>query len=124
MRGGTARGWFLNAVALFETTLSPDDVLARCRALEADAGRRRARFWGDRPLDLDVLLFEGVVTPGPRLALPHPGIPSRAFVLAQLVEVWPDATDPTSGRRYGSLPSAPGPRPAPAGILAWTRRRR
>ena len=43
MRGGTAVGWFLNGVALYETTLSPATLLDRCRALETASGRRRAR---------------------------------------------------------------------------------
>lgn len=104
MRGGTARGWFLNGVALYDVAddASPHAILAHCRALEDAAGRRRARFWGDRPLDLDVLVIEGVTSSDPDLTLPHPGIARRAFVYWPLAEVWPEAA--------AALPGPPPPR--------------
>jgi 2-amino-4-hydroxy-6-hydroxymethyldihydropteridine diphosphokinase len=120
LAGGTARNWFVNGVAVFETERDPGEVLDLCVALEVRAGRRRARHWGDRPLDLDLLLADGVVRSSGRLTLPHPGIARRPFVLVPLLEVWPDATDPTTGVRYASLPRPGGPRPVPIG--AWSRR--
>lgn len=120
LAGGTARNWFLNAVALFDH--DPDvaltEVLARCVALEGRAGRRRGRYWGDRPLDLDLLLAEGRVSDDPRLVLPHPAIRSRPFVLGPLLEVWPDAVDPRDGTRLSTLPVPGGPTPAVVGRLA------
>jgi 2-amino-4-hydroxy-6-hydroxymethyldihydropteridine diphosphokinase len=118
LRGGTARNWFLNGVALFESTLEPHEILDRCVALEAEAGRRRVRFWGDRPLDIDLLLADGRVVNDERLVLPHPRIALRWFALWPLLEVWPDAVDPTTGTRYDALPLPSGPRPHPVGILA------
>ncbi len=123
MRGGTARGWFLNGVALLETSLSPLSLLDLCIALEAGAVRRRARFWGDRTLDLDVLLHTGAA-PGesaPRLVLPHPGIPHRSFVLRPLLEAWPGATDPVTGRPWADLADLRGPDAVPCGVMAWPR---
>lgn len=89
MRGGTATGWFLNGVAVFDTDDDPSTVLSTCRELEADAGRRRALHWSDRPLDLDVLYVEGFTSTDPTLLVPHPGIGSRAFVYWPLREAWP-----------------------------------
>ncbi len=107
MRGGTATGWFLNGVARFDTTAEPLELLRRCRALEDLEGRRRARHWGDRPLDLDVLVVEGITSDDPVLRLPHPGIARRAFVWWPLHEVWPEAaralTD-TPPARHGIVP--------------------
>lgn len=116
MRGGTARGWFLNAVAVFDTALSPREVLAVCRDLEAKAGRRRARFWGDRTLDLDVLLCDQLVSDDPELRLPHPAIAVRPFFLEPLLEVWPDARDPRTDLPL-RLAIARGARPSPVGRL-------
>jgi 2-amino-4-hydroxy-6-hydroxymethyldihydropteridine diphosphokinase len=118
LRGGTAQNWFLNGVALFRCTLTPEEVLERCVTIERAAGRRRGRYWADRPLDLDVLLYDDRVVRTDKLVLPHPAIAQRAFVLLPLLEVWPDATDPVTGRPYAALPVPPGPRPAPDGILA------
>jgi 2-amino-4-hydroxy-6-hydroxymethyldihydropteridine diphosphokinase len=115
MRGGTARNPFLNAVALFVCTTSIEAVLARCQALEARAGRRRNRYWGDRPLDLDLLLAERHVRTDPDLSLPHPGIRARPFVLGPLLEVWPDAVDPRDGTGFRATPTPPGPRAWPIG---------
>lgn len=118
MKGGSARGWFLNAVTLLETEATPRALLAACAALEEAAGRRRKSHWGDRTLDLDLLVAEGVVSDDPWLVLPHPGIADRPFVLGPLVEVWPEATDPRTGVRYADLPVRSGPVPVPVGILA------
>lgn len=118
MRGGTARGWFLNGVALLEVDLPVDVLLAWFRELEHDAGRRRTRFWSDRPLDLDILLADDLVREDPLLTVPHPGIARRPFVLVPLLEVWPDARDPRSGQRLSELGPAPGPRPVPVGVVA------
>lgn len=121
LAGGTARNWFLNGVALLMTDLDPFELLERCIALEAQAGRRRQLHWADRPLDLDLLLVEDEVIETERLVVPHPAIARRPFVLEPLLKIWPDAVDPRTGRRYASLEPAPGPRPAPAGCssLRW-----
>jgi 2-amino-4-hydroxy-6-hydroxymethyldihydropteridine diphosphokinase len=124
MRGGTARGWFLNGVVQVETSLSPDQLLDRCVALEVAAGRRRARHWGDRTLDLDLLHVEGVTADGPRLVLPHPGIACRPFVRLPLREAWSDARDPRTGQRWADAPTAPGPQPVAVGVTVWTPRPR
>ncbi len=126
LAGGTARNWFLNAVALFawDPAVPLTVVLDRCVALEARRGRRRGRYWGDRPLDLDLLLVEDLVSDDPRLLLPHPRLRKRPFVLAPLLEVWPDAVDPRDGARLADLPPPPGPQPALVGRLAPPRRLR
>jgi len=121
MRGGTARNPFLNGVALFESALTPDEVLARCVAIEHRAGRRRVSHWGDRTLDLDVLLIESCVIDRPELRIPHPGMAYRSFVMVPLLEVWPDAVDPRTGRRWAESSRPATPRPVPVGILAARR---
>lgn len=118
LTGGTARNWFLNGVGLFESDLDVKQVLARCRRLEEQAGRRRARHWGDRTLDLDVLVADGIRSDDPSLVLPHPAIAQRPFVLLPLLEVWPDAVDARTGRPYRDAPPPPGPRPWPVGVVA------
>ncbi len=118
LRGGTARGVFLNGVALFETTLDPHEVLDRCVVLEEMAGRRRGRWWGDRTLDLDVLVMDGIVLSDERLTLPHPAIADRPFVLGPLLAVWPDAIDPRDGTPWAGQPAPRGPRPVHRGQVA------
>jgi len=118
LRGGAARGAFLNAVALFDSELGPIELLRVCITLEDAAGRRRARRWADRTLDIDLLQFDDHVIDSEELVLPHPAIARRPFVLQPLLEVWPDAVDPRSGRRWSSFPTPPGPRPVRVGRVA------
>ena len=102
--GPAGRG-FANAAALVETPLPPPALLALLKRIERDFGRRRGRRWGARVLDLDILLWSGgawpsfprAVRPG-RLAVPHPGLPARAFVLDPLIRITPEWRDPRSGR--------------------------
>ena len=49
-------------------------------------GRQKIIDKGPRNIDLDILLYEGVVLDHERLKLPHPGIPEREFVLKPLAE--------------------------------------
>lgn len=116
LAGGSARNYFLNGVGLYECTLPLDQVLARCQALEHAAGRRRARFWGDRPLDLDLLVAEDTTLSTPALTLPHPAIGRRAFVLWPLLEVWPDVWEARHGLIGEAKPALP--HPWPVGIAA------
>jgi 2-amino-4-hydroxy-6-hydroxymethyldihydropteridine diphosphokinase len=121
LAGGTARNWFLNAVALFETDQPPEVVLDRCITLEQRAGRRRARHWMDRPLDLDLLVGDGFTFDSPRLTLPHPAIGRRPFVLGPLLEVWPDVVNPRTGWLYAAGPPPVGPRAVVVGRLGARR---
>jgi len=86
--------WYLNAVAHVRTRLAPEDLLRILQQVERDLGRVRGEHWGPRIIDLDLLLYNGVILCGPELALPHPEMHRRAFVLAPLVEIAPQAWHP------------------------------
>lgn len=89
---------FVNAVAGVLTQLSPEELLVELRALEAAAGRERRERWGPRVLDLDLLIHGRERRDSPDLALPHPGIVERNFVLYPLAELAPDLDVPGAGR--------------------------
>ncbi|WP_395792294.1 2-amino-4-hydroxy-6-hydroxymethyldihydropteridine diphosphokinase [Aquimonas sp.] len=80
---------FVNAVAELETTLEPLALLDALLGIERAAGRVRARRWGPRVLDLDLLLFSSERIDLPRLQLPHPRMHERAFVMLPLAEIAP-----------------------------------
>lgn len=94
---GPSRRTYANAIAIVETPLAPPAVLACLQALENAAGRRRARRWGARTLDLDIVLWEGGLFAAPRLLIPHPAFRTRDFVLRPLSAVAPRWRDPVSG---------------------------
>ena len=63
---------YINAVARINTTLSPEQLLDALQHLEAEHGRVRGRHWGERSLDLDLLLYADLQMQTQRLTLPHP----------------------------------------------------
>jgi 2-amino-4-hydroxy-6-hydroxymethyldihydropteridine diphosphokinase len=88
---------FLNAVARVDTDLAPDALLGELQAIEARHGRERPFANAPRTLDLDLLLYGDRVVRSPGLALPHPRMHERAFVLQPLTEIAPDIAIPGKG---------------------------
>ncbi len=80
---------FINAVVGFETTLAPLELLDVCQHLEIEAKRARLRHWGERSLDVDILLYGQAHINESRLIVPHAGISDRNFVLVPLREIAP-----------------------------------
>jgi 2-amino-4-hydroxy-6-hydroxymethyldihydropteridine diphosphokinase len=85
---------FLNAVVRVETETDARGLLDAARAAEDACGRVRAVRWGPRTLDVDILLVDGYTSEDPELTVPHPRIAERAFVVAPLLELDPDARLP------------------------------
>ncbi|HVT35388.1 MAG TPA: 2-amino-4-hydroxy-6-hydroxymethyldihydropteridine diphosphokinase [Nevskiaceae bacterium] len=89
--GPAAQPDYCNAACAVRTSLPPLDLFARLLAIERAAGRvRDGARWGPRTLDLDLLVYEGVVMDTLQLRLPHPEIARRNFVLAPLADLAPD----------------------------------
>lgn len=87
-------GLFLNACTCLETALGPRDLLAAALRIERAMGRRRGSRNGPRTLDIDLLLLGDLVLAEPGLALPHPRMHQRAFVLGPLAAIAPDTVHP------------------------------
>lgn len=85
---------FYNAVAVVETDLDPEDLVAVLLAIERQLGRVRGRRWGPRTIDLDLILHGDTVVQAEAVSVPHPRYRERRFVLEPLVAVWPEARDP------------------------------
>lgn len=87
--GGLPQPPYVNAVAAVRTIRAPLALLAHLQAIERRHGRRPSRTrWASRNLDLDVLTYGDLRLDTPRLRLPHPGIPERAFVLIPIREMF------------------------------------
>lgn len=78
---------FVNAVLKANTDLPPNQLLDFCQSLEKNARRVRLRHWGERSLDVDVLLYGDEVIQNERLTVPHPGLFERNFVVIPLLEI-------------------------------------
>ena len=94
---------YLNLCVVGATSLSPEELLARCRNLERQAGRADRSHGLARPLDIDLLYFGEMRREDRALTLPHPGLARRRFVLAPLAELRPDWRHPASGRSVREL---------------------
>ncbi|MFZ5595699.1 MAG: 2-amino-4-hydroxy-6-hydroxymethyldihydropteridine diphosphokinase [Bacillota bacterium] len=92
--GYTDQDWFVNTVALFETDLTPRQLLELLMSIEGEMGRVRLIHWGPRIIDLDILLYGDRAINEPDLIIPHPGMGERAFVLAPLADLLPDLVLP------------------------------
>lgn len=82
---------YINGVASAETTLDPHRLLDLVQSIEAAHGRIRTEHWGDRTLDIDIILYGGRVVRDERLQIPHPHAFERDFVLAPWLDLDPNA---------------------------------
>jgi len=101
--GPPGQSGFLNGAAVVRTSLSPAALLGVLLRVETEAGRTRAVRWGARPLDLDLLLYEGFVLAEPPLRIPHPRMAWRRFVLEPAAEIAPEMVHPETGWSIGQL---------------------
>ncbi len=98
---------FVNAVALIDTALPPQALMAELLACEARHGRVRDQRNGPRTLDLDLLLYQDRVLEDSFVTLPHPRMHVRPFVLVPLLEIAPDCVVPRHGEARALLAACP-----------------
>ena len=101
--GVTDQPQFLNGVCQVRTSLAPLALLHILLAIEQEMGRVRLRHWGERNIDLDLLLYEDIVMDTPELKLPHPDMQNRDFVLLPLAEIEPELVHPTLQKTISEL---------------------
>ena len=81
---------YVNAVACLETGLSPLALLYALQNIENEQGRIRLRRWGERTLDLDILLYDNQIIHNEHLTVPHYDMQNREFVIVPLYEISPE----------------------------------
>lgn len=101
---GAADEEFLNGALICASDLHPEEILDRLLEIEASLGRVRKLRWGNRTIDLDILLCRTaadrqlIISDSANLTVPHPEMLDRNFVLVPAVDIAPDWIHPVSGR--------------------------
>ena len=97
---------YLNVAAKVETTLTPEKVLLATQAIEKACGRlhkTKEHDYHDRPIDIDILLYDNRIIQTPHLTVPHPLMHLRHFVLQPLSEIAPSVKHPTLDQTIATL---------------------
>ena len=101
--GVTDQPEFINAVACVKTDLAPEKLLKLLLDTELEMGRVRLRHWGERNIDLDLLLYDDLIYYSEKLVLPHPDMQNRLFVLQPLSEIAADKIHPVYKKSIQNL---------------------
>jgi len=88
---------YVNAVVKLETTIVAEELLKYCQLIEKQQGRIKTRHWGERSIDLDILLYGEQQINLSNLTVPHPGICQRDFVYMPLLKLDPEVEIPGNG---------------------------
>ena len=88
---------YVNAVVEIETSMDAAELLKHCQLIEQQQGRLKLRHWGERTIDLDILLYADTQIKTEVLTVPHPGICQRDFVFMPLLKLNPEIKIPGTG---------------------------
>jgi dihydroneopterin aldolase / 2-amino-4-hydroxy-6-hydroxymethyldihydropteridine diphosphokinase len=94
---------FLNQIILIKTEMPPAKLLKVLKSVEKKLGREKTISKGPRIIDLDILLYDDIIFNSRKLAVPHPEIKNRNFILKHLIAIDPYLTDPLSGILYADI---------------------
>jgi 2-amino-4-hydroxy-6-hydroxymethyldihydropteridine diphosphokinase len=102
--GFQAEQEFLNMVVKAGTILSPTGLLGRVLMIESLLGRLRGpERYSSRIIDIDILLYEDLISDEESLNIPHPLLHKRKFVLVPLCEIAPDIVHPVFKKTFAEL---------------------
>ena len=97
---------FLNGAVEIKTLLTPEELIKFLLNIEDGLGRERTVKWGPRSIDLDILLYDNVISSNEEVMIPHPRMHERLFVLNPLADIAPYLMHPVLNKRIIELRDA------------------
>lgn len=97
---------FLNTAIEVKTLLSPKELIDFLLNTEKLLKREHIIKWGPRTIDLDVILYDNIVTSDEEVIIPHPRMHERLFVLDPLCDIAPYVVHPLLNKRMIELRDA------------------
>jgi 2-amino-4-hydroxy-6-hydroxymethyldihydropteridine diphosphokinase len=94
---------FLNCAICGYTDKSPEHHIEICKSIEYTIGRQSRPKWHEREIDIDIVLFEDCILDSEDIAIPHPRMHLRAFVLQPLSDISPDRIHPVLKKNIKQL---------------------
>ena len=94
---------FINCAAKIKTLLTPEELMNFLLNIEKELKRERVIRWGPRTMDLDILLYDDIVTSSEEVIIPHPRMHERLFVLKPLSDIAPYVVHPLLNKRIIEL---------------------
>lgn len=101
--GYVEQDMFLNSCIEIKTLFTPQELLEKLLKIELEMGRVRTIKWGPRIIDIDILFFDDEIIQDKNLAVPHPWICERMFVLEPLSEIAPNLVHPLERKTVATL---------------------
>lgn len=94
---------YINAVVLIETNYSPFEVYNKVKDIEKVVGRTESKRWGEREIDLDIILYDSIIYKDELIEIPHKEYYKRDFVLVPLNEIAHGFVDPIRNKSINEM---------------------
>ncbi len=94
---------YLNAAVLIETDYTPDQIYLVIKKIEKEVGRTESVRWGEREIDIDIILIDSLVFQNDKITIPHKEYHLRDFVLIPIYELNNELIDPKSKNKIKNL---------------------
>lgn len=101
--GSVPQNNYLNGVVLIETDYTPDEIYLVIKKIEKEVGRTESIRWGEREIDIDIILIDSLIIETEKLIIPHKEYYKRDFVLVPLLEIDKKLIDPKSKNKIENL---------------------
>jgi len=95
--GNIPQNNYFNGVVLIETSYTPSEIYLLIKKIEKEVGRTDSVRWGEREIDIDIILIDSLIFEDKNITIPHKEYDLRDFVLVPMCEIDNEVIDPRTG---------------------------